>query len=143
MSKFTTKKHFKMFLLAAVSSAAALFSFCASAAENEVKPVKYVFLFIGDGMATPQRMVTDMYLKETTGKGLCMNALTVQGYTTTYSSLAEELRVSAGDEVKLGQAIGCVGSTALVETAIGPHVHFSVTYRDEQMDPAEFLALGK
>ena len=64
------------------------------------------------------------------------------GYTTTYSSLAEELQVSAGDEVKLGQSIGCVGSTALVETAIGPHVHFSVTYRDEQMDPAEFLALG-
>ena len=64
------------------------------------------------------------------------------GYTTQYSSLAEELEVSSGDTVKLGQAIGCVGSTALVETAIGPHVHFSVTYRDEQMDPAEFLALG-
>ena len=65
------------------------------------------------------------------------------GYTTTYSSLAEELKVSAGDTVKLGQAIGCVGSTALIETASGPHVHFSVTYRDEQMDPAEFLTLGQ
>ena len=65
------------------------------------------------------------------------------GYTTQYSSLAEELLVSAGDSVKLGQAIGCVGSTALIETAIGPHVHFSVTYRDEQMDPAEFLSLGQ
>ena len=64
------------------------------------------------------------------------------GYTTQYSSLAEELQVSAGDSVKLGQAIGCVGSTALIETAIGPHVHFSVTYRDEPVDPAEFLALG-
>jgi len=64
------------------------------------------------------------------------------GYTTQYSSLAEELQVSAGDTVRLGQAIGCVGSTALVETAIGPHVHFSVTYRDEPMDPAEFLAVG-
>lgn len=64
------------------------------------------------------------------------------GYTTQYSSLAEELNVSAGDTVKLGQAIGCVGSTALVETAIGPHVHFSVTYRDAGMDPAEFLALS-
>ena len=65
------------------------------------------------------------------------------GYTTQYSSLSEELQVSAGDRVKMGQAIGCVGSTALVETAIGPHVHFSVTYRDAQIDPAEFLALGK
>ena len=65
------------------------------------------------------------------------------GYTTQYASLAEDLQVSAGDSVKLGQAIGCVGSTALIETAIGPHVHFSVTYRDEQMDPAEFLSLGQ
>ena len=64
------------------------------------------------------------------------------GYTTRYSSLAEELKVSAGDSVKLGQAIGCVGSTALVETAMGPHVHFSVTYRDDPMDPADFLAVG-
>ena len=64
------------------------------------------------------------------------------GYTTQYSSLAEDLQVSAGDTVKMGQAIGCVGSTALIETALGPHVHFSVTYRDAQMDPAEFLALG-
>ena len=65
------------------------------------------------------------------------------GYTTSYSSLAEELSVKAGDSVKLGQTIGCVGSTALVETAIGPHVHFSVTYRDSQVDPAEFLSLGQ
>ena len=65
------------------------------------------------------------------------------GYTTQYSSLGEELQVSTGDSVKLGQVIGCVGSTALVETAIGPHVHFSVTYRDTSMDPAEFLTIGQ
>jgi len=64
------------------------------------------------------------------------------GYTTSYSSLAPELKVSAGDSVKLGQAIGCVGSTALTESAMGDHVHFSVTYRDEAMDPADFLSVG-
>ncbi|MBQ7801884.1 MAG: M23 family metallopeptidase [Oscillospiraceae bacterium] len=61
------------------------------------------------------------------------------GYTTKYSSLAEELSVKTGDTVELGQAIGCVGSTALIENAIGPHVHFTVTYRDAEMDPMEFL----
>ena len=65
------------------------------------------------------------------------------GYTTRYASLAENLSVKEGDTVKLGQVIGCVGDTALVESVIGPHVHFSVTYRDEQMDPAEFLSLGQ
>ena len=64
------------------------------------------------------------------------------GYTTRYSSLAETILVKPGDTVTLGQAIGYVGATALVETVLGSHVHFSVTYQDAPMDPAEFLALG-
>ena len=64
------------------------------------------------------------------------------GYVTTYSSLDAELSVSAGDEVKLGQTIGCVGSSAILESAIGDHVHFCVTLDDEPMDPAEFLAMN-
>lgn len=64
------------------------------------------------------------------------------GYTTQYASLSEELKVSAGDQILLGQVIGTVGETALVETAMGPHVHFSVLYNDASMDPAEFLNLG-
>ena len=65
------------------------------------------------------------------------------GYTTHYSSLSQDLQVQAGDTVKLGDVIGTVGSTALVETTLGPHVHFSVTHQDVPMDPAEFLALGE
>ena len=63
------------------------------------------------------------------------------GYTTKYSSLSEDVTVSAGDTVQMGQTIGCVGTTALMETALGDHVHFSVTKDDEAVDPAEFLAL--
>ena len=64
------------------------------------------------------------------------------GYTTRYSSLSETILVKPGDTVTLGQAIGYVGSTALVETVLGPHVHFSVSYQDAPMDPAEFFSLG-
>ena len=64
------------------------------------------------------------------------------GYTTQYASLSEELKVNVGDTVTLGQPIGTVGETALIETTMGPHVHFSVLFNDESMDPAEFLALG-
>ena len=64
------------------------------------------------------------------------------GYVTTYASLAEEILVKPGDKVELGQAIGCVGMTALLETAVGEHVHFSVSCNDEPMDPVEFLNLG-
>ena len=63
------------------------------------------------------------------------------GYTTKYASLSEDVTVSAGDAVQMGQTIGTVGTTALMETALGDHVHFSVTKDDEAMDPAEFLAM--
>ena len=65
------------------------------------------------------------------------------GYTTEYASLREDLTVQAGDTVTMGQTIGYVGATALVETTLGSHVHFSVTCQDVPMDPAEFLALGE
>ena len=62
------------------------------------------------------------------------------GYTTKYASLAEEVAVTAGDAVTAGQTIGLVGNTALMESAIGDHVHFSVTCDGEPVNPADFLA---
>ena len=61
------------------------------------------------------------------------------GYVTVYASLAEEVAVSAGDRVTLGQTIGTVGETALLENALGDHLHFAVLCNDEAVDPAEFL----
>ena len=62
------------------------------------------------------------------------------GYTTQYASLAQEVSVASGDTVELGQTIGCVGQTALMESAIGDHVHFSVSCNGEIVDPAQFLS---
>ncbi len=61
------------------------------------------------------------------------------GYTTKYSSLAEDIDVLAGDTVKMGDTIGCVGTSAMMEQALGDHVHFSVTKNDKPIDPQEFL----
>ena len=61
------------------------------------------------------------------------------GYTTHYASLAEGVPVKAGDQVSLGQTIGFVGSTALMESALGDHVCFRVTCDGEPVDPADFL----
>ncbi len=65
-----------------------------------------------------------------------------EGFVTTYSSLDGELAVSAGDEVKLGQTIGKVGTSAMMETALGDHVHFSVTLNDQPMDPEDLFDLA-
>lgn len=64
------------------------------------------------------------------------------GYETTYQGLEESVPVQLGDKVVLGQTIGSVGATALTESAIGPHVHFSVAYQDMPMDPADFLNMA-
>ena len=61
------------------------------------------------------------------------------GYTTHYASLDDEVFVKAGDQVSLGQPIGRVGCTALMESALPEHVCFSVTRNGETVDPAEFL----
>jgi len=63
------------------------------------------------------------------------------GYTTRYASLAETVSVKPGDAVTAGQTIGTVGNTALMESALGDHLHFSVTCDGELMDPAKFLEM--
>ena len=65
------------------------------------------------------------------------------GYTTRYASLAENVSVKAGDQVTAGQTIGCAADSAITESTLGSHVHFSVTRHDKPMDPAEFLAMGE
>ena len=61
------------------------------------------------------------------------------GYVTKYSSLSGDIKVTPGETVTMGQTIGTVGTTALMETALGDHVHFSVTCDGEAVDPAEFI----
>ena len=61
------------------------------------------------------------------------------GYTTKYSSLSQEVPVAAGDTVTAGQVIGYVGNSALFESAIGDHVHFSVSCGGDLVDPESFL----
>ena len=64
------------------------------------------------------------------------------GYTTCYSSLSDQVSVKPGDKVTMGDAIGYAADSAIVESTLGSHVHFSVTHYDEPMNPEEFLALG-
>ena len=50
---------------------------------------KYVFYFIGDGLAASQRQVTEYYLQHKTGDAearLTMNSMPVAGITTTHAS---------------------------------------------------------
>ena len=89
-------------------------------------------------MAAASGQVYTVYEDETMGMTVVISH--EGGYMTQYSSLSEELKVSAGDTVTAGQAIGYVGNTALLESAIGDHLHFSVTCNNQYVDPEEFLS---
>ena len=85
--------------------------------------------------------VYSVYEDEELGTTVVINH--ANGYTSRYASLAEEVAVTPGDVVNLGQAIGTVGTTALLENTLAPHVHFSVTCDGKSVDPAEFLQMGQ
>ena len=61
--------------------------FTASAAE--IQPVKYVFLFIGDGMSFPQKQMAEQFVQKTESRGLLLNnAFPYRATTSTYAANA-------------------------------------------------------
>ena len=79
MSTNCNFKFYRMILLLAVGVC------IATAAFAESVP-KYVFLFIGDGMSTPQRMVAEEFSLKTGGGDLAMNRMPYQSNTRTKSA---------------------------------------------------------
>ncbi len=59
--------------------------------------------------------------------------------TTTCANLAAVPTVEVGDEVTVGDIIGSVGDTAIAESALPSHLHFSVMRAGESVDPMELL----
>lgn len=59
--------------------------------------------------------------------------------TTTCSNLAAVPTVEVGDSVSVGDVIGSVGSTAIAESALPSHLHFSVEREGVSVDPMELL----
>ena len=88
--------------------------------------------------AAAEGTVYTVYEDETMGHTVVIRH--EDGYVTCYASLDEDVAVQPGDKVTLGQKIGTVGNTALLESALGHHIHFSVTQNDEPVDPQKFLA---
>ena len=88
--------------------------------------------------AAAEGTVYTVYEDETMGHTVVIRHQ--DGYVTCYASLGEDVAVAPGDTVKLGQKIGTVGNSALLESALGDHIHFSVTRDDEPIDPQSFLS---
>ena len=68
---------------------------------------KYIFLFIGDGMSTPQRMIADEFSRKRDGRQLLINTLPY--HATTRSCSADSL---VTDSAAAATAIACGTKTA-------------------------------
>jgi len=75
--------------------------FTASAAE--LQPVKYVFLFIGDGMSFPQQQMAEEFVRKTENRGLLIN--NTMPYRTPTSTYAANAFIT--DSAAAGTAIAC------------------------------------
>jgi murein DD-endopeptidase MepM/ murein hydrolase activator NlpD len=60
------------------------------------------------------------------------------GLSTRYGHLSE-IDVKVGDQIKIGQVIGAVGSTG---RSTGPHLHYETRIDGEAVDPQKFLRAG-
>ena len=98
------KKSFSFRTLTWVIALITAFSCLTLPAQSAVapKPVKYVFLFIGDGMSIPQRMMADEYSVRAKQGKLFINQMPWQAVTTTRS--ANEFIT---DSAASGTAIAC------------------------------------
>lgn len=90
-----------------------------------------------DVCAAADGTVSSVYEDETMGTTVIIRH--GDSYCSVYASLDKDVGVKIGDTVTAGQPIGKVGNTALLETAVGDHLHFGVTCNGKAMDPAEFL----
>jgi murein DD-endopeptidase MepM/ murein hydrolase activator NlpD len=60
------------------------------------------------------------------------------GLSTRYGHLSE-INVKVGDQIRIGQVIGEVGSTG---RSTGPHLHYETRIDGEAVDPQKFLRAG-
>ena len=71
--------------------------------------------------------------------GLTVIVEHVNGYKTVYANLLSTEFVVEGENVKQGQSLGTVGSTASFEISDEPHLHFELLKDNEQQDPELYL----
>ncbi len=81
-------------------------------------------------------------VKEVTGDPMLGTTVVIdhgQGMESKYANLAEGVSVQAGDQVKAGQTIGTVGTTAISESASPSHLHFEMIEYGVSIDPLNYL----
>ena len=72
------------------------------------------------------------------GYGLMVEVRHAHGFSTRYAHLSS-IAVSEGQEIKIGDTVGRVGTTG---RSTGPHLHYETRMGDTPLDPRRFIAAG-
>lgn len=89
---------------------------------------------------TAARTGTVQEIVRTSEMGWQLKLVHPDGYQTVYAS-CDKVLVHEGQLVKVGDPVATVGQTALLEYALGPHLHFEVIYQREHIHPVQVLKL--
>lgn len=71
--------------------------------------------------------------------GVCVTVKHSGGYTSYYYGLDKNVKVSKNQKVELGQQLGAVGDTAIIETAEESHLHFAMKKDNKWVDPTKVI----
>ena len=93
-------------------------------------PVKCVFA------GTVERVAKDDAL------GYTVTVQHANSRTTVYANLNSDVRVKVGDRLNAGDVIGTVGTSAISECALPPHLHFAIYVDGTPKDPKKYVRLG-
>lgn len=64
------------------------------------------------------------------------------GRSTLYANLSSNIPVKAGDRVNSGAVLGTVGTSAISECALEPHLHFGFYVDGKAVDPSKYVKVG-
>ena len=76
--------------------------------------------------------------------GCCVTIDHGDNIYTTYMNLSKELDplIEVGREVLMGQALGTVGESAIIEVAEEPHLHLEMKVDGKYVDPLDYMGVS-
>lgn len=99
--------------------------------------------FVGEGdvVSIMDGTVTD--IEKTTLEGTVVTVTHADGYVSIYKSLAAEVSVAVGDEIKSGDKIGSASSSMMSELNTGSHLHFELKKDGKYVNPSTLLPINE
>ena len=94
---------------------------------------------------TPVKSVNDgkiLDIREDAQWGITIEAEYPDGITVLYCGLSSDVKVKKGQEVKMGDVLGSVGASGLIESSEESHLHLAMKQDSQWIDPMSRIVTG-